>query len=68
MTRRQDETDKFMETLLNWCQAEVGRAREIASELGVAEQVVSNWLHRRKTPRLTNWHALRRFADKRGIK
>ena len=64
----QDEVDQFMQKLLRWCKEERGRAREIAQEIGVAEQVVSNWIHRRKTPELYHWLSLQKFARKHRIK
>jgi hypothetical protein len=63
-----DEVDAFMSKLLRWCKQEHGRAREMAKEIGVAEQVLSNWMYRRKTPKLYNWLALQKFAKEHNIK
>ncbi len=59
-----DEVDQLMSELLAWRRAERGRGRELAAAIGVSEQVVSNWLYRRKTPSLKYWLALQAFAKK----
>ena len=46
------ELDKLISELTSWCKAKHGRQRELAAMLGVSEQLVSNWLARRKTPTL----------------
>ena len=46
------QVDKLISELTTWCRAEHGRQRELAAMLGVSEQLVSNWLARRKTPTL----------------
>jgi transcriptional regulator with XRE-family HTH domain len=70
ITRRvpPDEIDRLMNALLKWCKKERGRQRQLAAELRVTEQVASNWLNRRKNPRVTHYVKLREFADKYGIK
>ena len=57
-----EEVDKLMSELLTWCKAKRGRGRELAAAIGVSEQVVSNWLYRRKNPSLNYWLALQAFA------
>jgi transcriptional regulator with XRE-family HTH domain len=42
----------FCSELTAWCRARHSRQRELAALLGVSEQLVSNWLARRKTPTL----------------
>ena len=63
-----DELDRFMARLLRWAKKERGRSKEIADSLGVSEQVVSNWLNRRKTPSLDHWLSLQEFARKEKIR
>jgi transcriptional regulator with XRE-family HTH domain len=46
------ELDNLISELTSWCKAKHGRQRELAAMLGVSEQLVSNWLARRKTPTL----------------
>jgi hypothetical protein len=46
------ELDDLISELTSWCRAKHGRQRELAVLLGVSEQLVSNWLARRKTPTL----------------
>jgi DNA-binding transcriptional regulator YiaG len=58
------EVDLLMSELSQWCQQERGRQRELAAAIDVTEQVVSNWLYRRKTPSLKHWLALQAFAKK----
>jgi hypothetical protein len=56
------EVDELMNELLAWSKEERGRGREIAAAIGVTEQVVSNWLYRRKTPSIKYWLQLQAFA------
>jgi hypothetical protein len=63
-----DELDQFMARLLRWAKKERGRSRLIADSLGVSEQVVSNWLNRRKTPSLNHWLSLQDFARDKKIR
>jgi hypothetical protein len=58
------EVDKLMSELLAWSKEERGRGRELAAAIGVTEQVVSNWLYRRKNPSLKYWLELQAFAKK----
>jgi hypothetical protein len=46
------EVDKLISELTAWCRVRHGRQRQLAAMLGVSEQLVSNWLARRKTPTL----------------
>jgi predicted transcriptional regulator len=46
------ELDKLIFELTAWYRARHGRQRELAALLGISEQLVSNWLARRKTPTL----------------
>jgi transcriptional regulator with XRE-family HTH domain len=62
------EVDRFMAALLRWAKEERGRSKEIADALGVSEQVVSNWLNRRKTPTLDHWFKLQDFAREKRIR
>jgi transcriptional regulator with XRE-family HTH domain len=57
-----------MTRLKRWAKKVRGRSRDIADSLGVSEQVVSNWLNRRKTPSLDHWLALQEFAKGKRIK
>jgi transcriptional regulator with XRE-family HTH domain len=63
-----DELDRFMARLKRWAKKERGRSKEIADALGVSEQVVSNWLNRRKTPSLDHWFKLQEFARDKKIR
>jgi predicted transcriptional regulator len=67
-----DEVDALMDELLAWCKAERGRQKELARELGVTEQVMSNWLSKRKTPSLKYWLQLqvyvKRIRRRRGFR
>jgi transcriptional regulator with XRE-family HTH domain len=59
-----EEIDAIMAELKAWCKAKHGRQRELASELGVTEQVISNWIARRKMPGLENYLRLQAFLKK----
>jgi hypothetical protein len=61
MSPPSDEVDQLMSELRQWCEQKHGRQKEIADALNVSEQVVSNWLYRRKTPLLKNWLGLQAF-------
>jgi hypothetical protein len=63
-----DQLDLLMAALWAWTKEERGRARGIAQTLGVSDQVVSNWLHRRKTPTLPHWFKLQEFAHSKKIR
>jgi DNA-binding transcriptional regulator YiaG len=57
-----------MARLKRWAKKVRGRSRVIADTLGVSEQVVSNWLNRRKTPSLDHWFKLQDFAREKRIR
>jgi hypothetical protein len=59
-----EELDALMAELKAWCKAKHGRQRELAAELGVTEQVLSNWIARRKMPGLENYLRLQAFLKK----
>ena len=59
-----DEVDSLMNELLAWCKDRRGRQKELAEELGVTEQVMSNWLWKRKTPSLKYWLQLQAVVKK----
>jgi hypothetical protein len=59
-----DEVDGLMDELLAWCKARRGRQKELAREMGVTEQVMSNWLWKRKTPSLKYWLRLQAVVKK----
>ena len=59
------EVDKLISELTAWCRAQHGRQRELAAMLGVSEQLVSNWLARRKTPTLQHGLQIQDFLSKR---
>ena len=60
-----EELKILISTLALWCNAGHGRAKLIADELDVNEQMVSNWLSGRKTPSLKNYFALQAFLKKK---
>jgi transcriptional regulator with XRE-family HTH domain len=60
-----EELDALMAELRAWCKAKHGRQRDLAAELGVTEQVLSNWIAGRKKPGLENYLKLRAFLAKR---
>jgi transcriptional regulator with XRE-family HTH domain len=59
------ELDTLMTELKAWCKEEHGRQKAVAEELGVTEQLVSNWIARRKTPGLENYLKLQALLKKR---
>jgi DNA-binding transcriptional regulator YiaG len=59
-----EELDALMAELKAWCKDKHGRQRELAGELGVTEQVLSNWIARRKKPSLENYLKLHAFLRK----
>jgi transcriptional regulator with XRE-family HTH domain len=59
-----EEVASLMNEIRLWCAAERGRQKALASELGVTEQVISNWLNKRKTPSLSYWLKLQTVAKK----
>jgi hypothetical protein len=48
----------------SWCKAKHGRQRELAALLGVSEELVSNWLARRKTSTLQRGLEIQEFLKK----
>jgi DNA-binding transcriptional regulator YiaG len=60
------ELDSLISELTSWCKAKHGRQRELAAMLGVSEQLVSNWLARRKTPTLQHGLQIQEFLKRRG--
>jgi transcriptional regulator with XRE-family HTH domain len=60
------ELDNLISELISWCKAKHGRQRELAAKLGVSEQLVSNWLARRKTPTLQHGLQIQGLLKKRG--
>lgn len=63
-----EEVEKLMIALQAWCKSGRGRQKELADAIGVTEQVLSNWLHRRKTPSMPYWFQLQAFVKKKRIK
>ena len=59
-----EEVESLMNDIRLWCAAERGRQKELASELGVTQQVFSNWLNGHKTPALPYWLKLQALAKK----
>lgn len=59
-----EEVKPLMAELLAYCKAKRGRSAEMAKELGVKIQVLSNWLNLHKTPSLKAWFQLQAFAKK----
>jgi transcriptional regulator with XRE-family HTH domain len=45
-----DDVDSLIAELAVWCKAKHGRQKAFAELMGVSEQLVSNWLAKRKTP------------------
>jgi transcriptional regulator with XRE-family HTH domain len=60
-----EELDKLMADLRAWCDARYGRQAELAAELGVSKQLVTNWLAGRRKPTLKHFFEIRRFLDER---
>jgi transcriptional regulator with XRE-family HTH domain len=60
-----EELDALMAELKAWCKAEHGRQKDLAAELDVTEQVLSNWIAGRKKPGLENYLKLRAFLKHR---
>ena len=59
-----EEVEKVMDEIRVWCEAKRGRQKQLARDVGVSEQVMSNWLNKRKTPSLTYWLQLQALAQK----
>ena len=56
-----EELDDLMRSLSLWCKDGRGRQKALAEEMGVSEQLVSNWLAGRKKPSLDKYLQLRAF-------
>lgn len=52
-----------MAELKAWCKEEHGRQKRVAERLGITEQLLSNWIARRKTPGLQKYFALKAFLE-----
>ena len=59
-----EELDTLMAELKAWCKDKHGRQKNLAEELGITEQLLSNWIARRKTPSLENYLKLKAFLKK----
>jgi DNA-binding XRE family transcriptional regulator len=59
------ETQQLIKDIKAWAKKNRGGASEIARELGVERQTVTNWLAGRRTPMLKHWFALQKFLDKK---
>ena len=59
-----EELDTLMTKLKDWCKNKHGRQKDLAEELGITEQLLSNWLAGRKKPSLDKYLALRAFLAK----
>ena len=59
-----EEVEALMNEIRLWCEAQRGRQKQLAQEFGVSEQVMSNWLNKRKTPSLKYWLQLQAFAKR----
>jgi transcriptional regulator with XRE-family HTH domain len=59
------ELERLISELTSWCKVKRGRQRELAAMLGVSEQLVSNWLARRKTPTLQRGLQIQQFLKRR---
>jgi DNA-binding transcriptional regulator YiaG len=60
--------DRLMAELKAWFKEHHGEQKKLATSLGISEQLLSNWLARRKDPGLKNYLALQSFAKKHRIK
>jgi transcriptional regulator with XRE-family HTH domain len=58
------ETDKLIAELRAWCSLERGRQVQVAKQLGVPRQRISDWLAGRKNPTLEQGLALQAFLEK----
>jgi transcriptional regulator with XRE-family HTH domain len=57
------ELKKLMEELSELCRSH-GRQKEIAQEMGVSEQVLSNWLNGSRSPSLDSYFKIQEFLKK----
>jgi transcriptional regulator with XRE-family HTH domain len=59
-----EELDRLMAELKAWCKGNHGEQKKLAEALGISEQLLSNWIARRKTPGLQKYLALQEFLKK----
>jgi DNA-binding transcriptional regulator YiaG len=59
--------DRLMAELKAWFKDHRGEQKKLADELGISEQLLSNWLARRKDPGLKNYLLMQAFAQKNRI-
>ena len=59
-----EETKKLLDELRTWVEAEYGRRAEIARELDVSRQRVTDWLSDRYAPTLEQGLRLQAFLKK----
>jgi DNA-binding transcriptional regulator YiaG len=59
--------DRLMAELKVWFKDHHGEQKKLADELHISEQLLSNWLARRKDPGLKNYLLLQEFAEKHRI-
>ncbi|MGA8656641.1 MAG: helix-turn-helix domain-containing protein [Chthoniobacterales bacterium] len=60
-----EELDRLMAELRTWCKANHGEQKKLAEALGISEQLLSNWIARRKTPGLQKYLALHALLNER---
>jgi len=58
------ESEMLIDELKSWCEQGYGRRGEVAKDIGVSRQIVSDWLHGRALPGLDNGLALRAFLKR----
>ena len=63
-----EELDRLMAELKAWFKEHHGEQKKLAAELKISEQLLSNWLARRKDPGLKKYLALQAFAKTHRIK
>jgi transcriptional regulator with XRE-family HTH domain len=61
----EQEINALMTELKVWCKGKYGRQRYVARKLGISEQLLSNWIARRKTPGLQKYLTLQAFLKNR---
>jgi DNA-binding XRE family transcriptional regulator len=59
------EIKRLIKELKAWANKNRGGASEIAKEVGVERQTVTNWLAGRRTPQLKYWIPLQKFLDQK---
>jgi transcriptional regulator with XRE-family HTH domain len=55
-----DELKRLMAELAELCQVH-GRQKQVAHEMGVSEQILSNWLSGSRSPSLDSYFKIREF-------